>query len=102
MDFDGDSFSIIEDRNETFFLVYLYFEQVHFPVSLVIISRIHQHFIEYFVECRHKCNLSIGELCRILGQNPFVGFLHFNAAYVGVGAEEYMLQRCFFLVCLFD
>ena len=41
MDFDGDSFSIIENRNETFFLVYLYFEQVHFPVSLVIISRIH-------------------------------------------------------------
>jgi hypothetical protein len=57
MDDYRDTFTIISDFDESLLFVDLDLNSVHFLVTLIIVSRIHKYFVEYFVECRYILHL---------------------------------------------
>lgn len=102
MNLNWNSFPIIVYRNITFFRVDIDFDEIHFVVSLVIVSSIDKNLIENFVEGRDKCDLLRSEFQIFLPQNPFSWFLLLDTTDIGVRTDEDVLQLSFLLVDLFN
>jgi hypothetical protein len=87
---DWDPLPIVGDLDAALLLVDDHSKDVHGLVSLVVVCRIDQHLVEYFVEGRDVLPLGLGEDA-FGGGEPEVGLGAFGAADVGVRPQEDVL-----------
>jgi len=93
-----NSFTIIKDRDRSFFRINSDLKLRHFLISLVVIGSIYEDFIKNFVESWGVCNLSVRESDFSFGEYPLVFFWWFYSTNVGVWSEEYVFERSFLLI----
>lgn len=97
-----DSFSVVMDRYKSFFGIDFHSELVHFFISLVVVSSIDKHFVEYFVETRGVSDFFVSESGLVFGEDPFLFFGGFYSTDIGVRPEKNMLERGFLLIDLLN
>ena len=78
----------------------VHFDHIHGVFSMVIISRVDQYFVKYLVQAWDKFDLTMDNFVYV--KDPQVLLVVLDGAYVGVGAEENVLQLSLFLIDLFD
>ena len=71
MNLDGNTLTIIVDSHIALTSIDVYFEEIHFPISLVVICSINQDLIKDFIESWNILNLLIGEFEIGFPKNPF-------------------------------
>lgn len=101
VNYNWDSLPVVHYCNVPFLLVDLHSKLVHFLVSLVIITRIHQHFIKNLVKTRRVTYLFEAKSHLILRQNPFTLFCRLYCPNVRVRSQKDVLQWGFLLINLF-
>jgi len=116
MNFDRDAFSIVPDGDFVLIWQYFNFDLSHGLVSLEIVRSINKNLIlksnhlflkfnvltKYFVEAGDVVDFPKLQLLRFRIKNPQTLILNFDAADVGVGTEEDVLELGLFLVNFFN
>jgi hypothetical protein len=66
-----DALPIIVDTNKTLSWINLNLQNIHFSVSLVVVSSIHEDLVKYFVKGWNICNILIGKFEVVFPKDPF-------------------------------
>ena len=102
MDSNRNSFSIISNFYVSLFLIDLYFQLIHFFISLIIIWCIYKNLIEYFIKTWCICNLFILDSHLIFWKDPFLLFCRLNCTNISIRSKQDVLKRSFLLINLLD
>lgn len=80
MDLNRNALSIILDRYKGCIWIDLNIDVGHGPISLVVVSRVDQYLIKYFIESRYKCDLAVLEFASFFVPYPACLLLLVNGA----------------------